>query len=164
MTGFLPQEVIGCPVFEFFAEDDTNQLRELLRMTTKTDEKIVSPILNIQTVNHSPISVRVVLSVFKNPLTSELEHTLLDITAVASFTKSTATPSMDAGGPCKVSPAPTAHETESIADSSTNSRAGSYEGEEDLRTEASRAVLMNFLGQDGGLGNQDGGNLGWPFS
>lgn len=164
VTGLLPQEVIGSPVFELFADDDTNQLRELLRMTTKTDEKIVSPILSIQTINQTPISVRVVLSVFKNPLTSELEHTLLDVTAVASYTKSTGTPSMDSKPFNEIHSPDKPHESDSVCDSSVRSTS-SYEVEEDLRAEASRAVMMNFLGHDGGLGDVDTGqNLGWPFT
>lgn len=158
---------MGNSVFEFFISEDIPQLRELLTMTRKTSEKIVSPVLHMRQVNDEPsICVRVVLSSFKNPFTSELEHTLLDITAVPSARQAA---SLDLPPP---SIPQSLHNAEDAASKHT-SQSGSYScsllshtsaEDEEATKEASMAIVMSVLEADGGLGGvMDERSLLGPF-
>lgn len=161
MTGFLPQEVVGSVVYDFFAEENHSRIQEMLEMCTRSPEKLVSPFLKIRTVENTTFNTRVVISSFHNPFTAELEHILLNVTAVASYINddSDATP-MDSS--------PTEGGARNTASSPSTSSAYSdkamslSDGDADDDTEASKAIIMSLLGADGGLGGQVAGdNLSW---
>lgn len=171
MTGFLPQDVIGNTVFDYFHDDGDchNQLRDLLQMTTKTEEKIVSPLLSLKTTKSTSMAVRVVLSSFKNPLTGDLEHTLLDITVMPSHATYASAPltmefsNSEAPNEDPCSPY-TQHSSVTSASQSGVMFSGSNDGEE-MQGETNRAMMMSLMGADGGLGEPtDGNNLSWPYS
>lgn len=172
MTGFLPQEMIGNKVYEMFKNDCIPQLKDLLKMTTKTNEKIVSSVLEMKTINLQCICVRVVLSSFKNPFTSELEHYLLDVTAVPSYTRASAPPAfMDhesvPSGTVASSPVEDRRtHTYSTHSPQSDSLISGSEGDiDDPNNDASQAIIMSILEADGGLGGQlSGQNLSWLVS
>lgn len=174
MTGYLPQEVIGNKVYEMFKEEDISQLKELIRMTSKTNEKIVSSILRLRTINPQYICVRAVISSFRNPFTSELEHYLLDVTVVSSFTTAAAPPLfMDTDLPVSDRPGTAASSsrmedmrthtyTYSTHSPQSDSLVSGSDGDDELNNEASKAIIMSLLEADGGLGGQlSGQNLSW---
>lgn len=170
VTGFLPQDVIGNAVFDYFTDDDQSQLRDLLLMTMKTEEKIVSPMLSLKTVKSSSIAVRVVLSSFRNPLTGDFEHTLLDITVMpsdATFTSNPITMDCSHRNPANEDPV-SPHTQYSSATSFSNSAAlfsGSNDGDDEIQNETNRAMMMSLIGADGGLGGAvEASNISWPFS
>lgn len=155
VTGFLPQEVIGSDVFELFMEDDLAQVRELLAMVSKTKEKLISPVLKIRTVDNCPLFVRIVFSSFINPLTSELEHILLDITAVTTSVQlSSPTPQPASSiieSAARHDDMAMSHATQACGINSETFLSGS-EPDDDINDEASKAVIMSLLEADGGLG------------
>lgn len=162
MTGFLPQDILGSAVFEYFKEDDSSHIRELLKLCSQTNEKLVSSLLKMRTVESGHICVRAVCSSFTNPFTSELEHILLNVTAIPSYTEST--PYLGS------TPAPTDQPREPTSPCTTRtddsgqsrSRLMSGEEEEEISLEASKAIMMSFLEADGGLGGQiENQNLSW---
>lgn len=127
-------------------------------MTTKTNEKLVSSVLGMRTVEFTHICVRVVFSSFTNPLTSELQHILMNVTAVPSYTPSEV--------PIIPKISKVGSRDSSVESSSVRADAAPVvsEPDTDLNNDTAKALIMSILGPDGGLGGSvDGASLPWIF-
>jgi len=157
ITGFFPQDLVGSSVFDLFANDDVNRLKDLLHMATRTHEKLFSPVLKIQTTENSSICVRIVISSFTNPFTSELEHIVLDTTAVPSYTKVESSFSTAAFISHMKLPKENSSDVSdggSIHTDQTHS-VSAMDTDTDINNDTSKAIMMSLLDADGGLGHLD---------
>ena len=162
-------------MYEMFKDEDIPQMKELVKMASKTNEKIVSSVLSLKTINPQFICVRVVLSSFINPFTSELEHFILDVTALPSYTPASTPPRYTGSVSSRPGTAASSRVEEHRTHTYTHTRStrspqsdsfiSISDSEDDLNNEASKTIIMSILEADGGLGGQlSGQNLSWLVS
>uniref|UniRef100_UPI0037E85A9D basic helix-loop-helix ARNT-like protein 2 isoform X2 n=1 Tax=Semicossyphus pulcher TaxID=241346 RepID=UPI0037E85A9D len=73
VIGYLPQEVLGTSCYEYFHQDDLQQLAEKHRKALRSKEKIETPCYKFKTKYGSYVSLQSQWFSFTNPWTKEVE-------------------------------------------------------------------------------------------
>lgn len=73
VIGYLPQEVLGTSCYEYFHQDDLQQLAEKHRQALRSKEKIETPCYKFKTKYGSYVSLQSQWFSFTNPWTKEVE-------------------------------------------------------------------------------------------
>jgi aryl hydrocarbon receptor nuclear translocator-like protein 1 len=73
VLGFLPQELLGTSMYEYFNHKDIAALAECHKVALQTTEKVTTPIYGLRTKNSGFINVQSEWKSFKNPWTKDVE-------------------------------------------------------------------------------------------
>lgn len=74
MLGFLPQELIGTSMYEYFHHDDVSTLADCHKGALQTPEKVSTGIYRFKTKTGDFVRLQSDWKSFKNPWTNELEY------------------------------------------------------------------------------------------
>ncbi|XP_074659917.1 protein cycle-like [Tubulanus polymorphus] len=83
ILGYLPQELIGTSVYEYYHLDDLTALANTHKQVLKSTESIESPIYRFKTKDKSFIKLRTKAFSFHNPWTKEIESVVATNTVIA---------------------------------------------------------------------------------
>ncbi|XP_055315404.1 basic helix-loop-helix ARNT-like protein 1 isoform X3 [Sitodiplosis mosellana] len=73
VLGFLPQELLGTSMYEYYKYEDIPALAEAHKNTLQSTEKVVTSVYRFRTKRNDFVSLRSVWKTFKNPWTKEIE-------------------------------------------------------------------------------------------
>lgn len=73
VLGFLPQELLGTSMYEYFNHKDIAALAESHKVALQTTEKVTTPVYGLRTKNNGFINVQSEWKSFKNPWTRDVE-------------------------------------------------------------------------------------------
>lgn len=73
VLGFLPQELLGTSMYEYYQYEDIPALAEAHKTTLQSNERVVTSIYRFRTKRNDFVSLRSVWKTFKNPWTKEIE-------------------------------------------------------------------------------------------
>ncbi|KAL7052368.1 hypothetical protein ACKWTF_004852 [Chironomus riparius] len=73
VLGFLPQELLGTSMYEYFNHRDIAALAESHKIALTTSEKVTTPIYGMRTKDNGFINVQSEWKSFKNPWTRDIE-------------------------------------------------------------------------------------------
>lgn len=73
VLGFLPQELLGTSMYEYYQYEDIPALAEAHKSTLQSTEKVVTSIYRFRTKRNDFVCLRSVWKTFKNPWTKEIE-------------------------------------------------------------------------------------------
>ncbi|KAF7271888.1 hypothetical protein GWI33_015278 [Rhynchophorus ferrugineus] len=74
VLGFLPQELLGTSMYEYYHNDDIALLAERHKMVLQTNEHVVTSIYRFRTKDGGFVRLQSDWRSFKNPWTKEIEH------------------------------------------------------------------------------------------
>lgn len=73
VLGFLPQELLGTSMYEYYQYEDIPALAEAHKLTLQSTEKVVTSVYRFRTKKNDFVCLRSVWKTFKNPWTKEIE-------------------------------------------------------------------------------------------
>ncbi|XP_031618356.1 aryl hydrocarbon receptor nuclear translocator-like protein 1 isoform X3 [Contarinia nasturtii] len=73
VLGFLPQELLGTSMYEYYRYEDIPALAEAHKTTLQSTEKVVTSVYRFRTKRNDFVCLRSVWKTFKNPWTKEIE-------------------------------------------------------------------------------------------
>ncbi|KAL4225581.1 hypothetical protein ACF0H5_016269 [Mactra antiquata] len=74
VLGYLPQELIGTSVYEYYHQDDLTRMAEIHRKVLNTKEKVQTGVYRFKAKNGSFLPVRSTSFSFRNPWTKDVEY------------------------------------------------------------------------------------------
>ncbi|XP_052799509.1 protein cycle-like isoform X2 [Mya arenaria] len=74
VLGYLPQELIGTSVYEYYHQDDLTRMAEVHRKVLNSKEKVLSGVYRFKAKNGSFLPIRSTSFSFRNPWTKEVEY------------------------------------------------------------------------------------------
>ncbi|KAJ8299211.1 hypothetical protein KUTeg_023271 [Tegillarca granosa] len=98
LLGYLPQELLGTSVYEYYHQDDIMEMAEVHRKVLKTKEKFKTNVYRFKSKDGSFLHLRSVCFSFRNPWTKEVEYIVSKNTVVPVQEVSSSGQSVDAGG------------------------------------------------------------------
>lgn len=73
VLGFLPQELLGTSMYEYYQYEDIPALAEAHKITLQSTEKVVTSVYRFRTKRNDFVCLKSVWKTFKNPWTKEIE-------------------------------------------------------------------------------------------
>jgi aryl hydrocarbon receptor nuclear translocator-like protein 1 len=73
VLGFLPQELLGTSMYEYFNHKDIAALAECHKVALQSTEKVTTPVYGLRTKSSGFINVQSEWKSFKNPWTKDVE-------------------------------------------------------------------------------------------
>jgi aryl hydrocarbon receptor nuclear translocator-like protein 1 len=73
VLGFLPQELLGTSMYEYFQHTDISKLADSHKVALQTTEKVTTPVYGFRTKHSGFINVQSEWKSFKNPWTKDVE-------------------------------------------------------------------------------------------
>lgn len=74
VLGYLPQELIGTSVYEYYHQDDLTRMAEIHRKVLDSKEKVQTGVYRFKSKKGSFLPVRSTCFTFRNPWTKEVEY------------------------------------------------------------------------------------------
>lgn len=74
VLGYLPQELLGTSMYEYYQHDDIPALAESHKTALQTTEKITTSIYRFRTKDNEYIRLQTAWKSFKNPWTKDVEY------------------------------------------------------------------------------------------
>ena len=73
ILGFLPQELLGTSMYEYFNHKDISKLAESHKVALQSTEKVTTPVYGLRSKYNGFINVQSEWKSFKNPWTKDVE-------------------------------------------------------------------------------------------
>lgn len=74
MLGFLPQELLGTSMYEYYHHDDIPMLAESHKAALQSTQQVLTPIYRMRSKDGNFVRVQSDWKSFKNPWTKEIEY------------------------------------------------------------------------------------------
>lgn len=74
VLGFLPQELLGTSMYEYYQHDDIPALAEAHKAALQSNEKITTSIYRFRTKDNNNVRLQSDWKAFKNPWTKDVEY------------------------------------------------------------------------------------------
>lgn len=74
VLGFLPQELLGTSMYEYYHQDDLPALADSHKVALQSTDKVTTSIYRLRTKENGFINVQSEWKAFKNPWTKEVEY------------------------------------------------------------------------------------------
>ncbi|XP_069132362.1 protein cycle-like [Argopecten irradians] len=84
LLGYLPQELLGTSVYEYYHQDDVSEMAETHRKVLKSKEKVETSVYRFKIKDGSFIHLRSRIFSFHNPWTKEVEYIVSTNTIIPS--------------------------------------------------------------------------------
>ncbi|KAK3101699.1 hypothetical protein FSP39_005636 [Pinctada imbricata] len=97
LLGYLPQELLGTSVYEFYHQEDIQEMAEIHRKVLRTKEKLKTNVYRFKSKDGSFMHLRSVCFSFKNPWTKDVEYVVSRNTVVPVQEVSSSGQALDAG-------------------------------------------------------------------
>lgn len=97
LLGYLPQELLGTSVYEFYHQEDIASLSDIHRKVLKSKEKVKTNVYRFKIKDGSFIHLRSECFSFRNPWTKEVEYIVSTNTFVPEQEVTSSGQSVDAG-------------------------------------------------------------------
>lgn len=82
VLGFLPQEMLGTSMYEYYHHDDIQALSESHKAALQNSEKVVTPFYRFRIKDNGFIQLKTEWKSFKNPWTKEVEYLIAKNTVI----------------------------------------------------------------------------------
>lgn len=74
MLGFLPQELLGTSMYEYYEYEDIAALAEAHKKALKSNERVTTSVYRFRTKENGFVSLQSIWRTLKNPWTKEMEY------------------------------------------------------------------------------------------
>ncbi|XP_034943483.1 protein cycle isoform X4 [Chelonus insularis] len=82
VLGFLPQELLGTSMYEYYHHDDIPHLAESHKAVLQTAERVITQVYRFRTKNSSFVKLQSEWKSFKNPWTKDIEYLIAKNSAI----------------------------------------------------------------------------------